>query len=435
MRFSHVICAVACGLWRAHGITVIPGGEPKPFDGVGRIHSAVEFWKLTVPNVLGNSSAQILMSSYLDDAYFDNDFAILASSDSFTRGAIQAWGQHMHLVISPDAVWLTILSQMVFWMGAHAEEARPLYDFGSEAIVNITDYPDWYSMIAGFFRGVEARSNADWVHGWINPSFNTTNQNEEMAANIMAMGLAKGVAPIEEATLCGLPSVTLLGLQEDWEKILARLDRLPLWGEEPGRYMARLKPIISRFVASWKEPDSTATKAFWNQMVMADKDAACGGFNVSGWITGFYFWDTEGQPYGRENGGLVMDNTSYPSLNIRTLPVGYSRAPFSVSPFNDTAEYQAYAIGGALGKRVDPGAPEDYLPALERMGLSNSSYNASHHSTMTPLVSFAFYGPFSHNISVSRPIWLAEPEITILESAVQSNYNETCSVKMRHPSR
>lgn len=52
---------------------------------------------------------------------------VFPSSSSFVRSAIEAWGRHSHLVLRPDDFWFTILTQLNFFMGKHAESVRHIF--------------------------------------------------------------------------------------------------------------------------------------------------------------------------------------------------------------------------------------------------------------------------------------------------------------------
>lgn len=69
------------------------------------------------------------------------------------------------------------------------------------------------------------------------------------------MGLMQQYFDYTASIICGLPSVTLLGEKSDWEVLLAKLNRLPDFGEEPASYAAQLRPILSRFVQTFNTPD------------------------------------------------------------------------------------------------------------------------------------------------------------------------------------
>lgn len=420
----------------SHGVTIIPGGEPKPYTGAVGVSSADEFFRLSAGNEFLNNSAEVLMSSF-DNAPLSNDDGIHASGDSFIRGAIQAWGEHLHLVIRPEEVWFTILVQMNFYMNAHAEDLRDMFvDHDGQELIYIEDLT-WHDVLLRFQDEIQSRVKTDWLLDWLTPNFTTSTADDAMTANILMMGLTKAYFSFEGSIICGLPSVTLLGTQSDWSALLAKLDRLPAFGPDPAAYKARLTPILSRFVASFADPDAPATRAFWRQIVSATPSHVCGAppYHVSGWIAGFYFWDAEGAPFarGEADGGLALDGVTYPSLDLtRNVPAGYARAPLVMRDFGGEERFQAFVAAGTLGKRIVAGAPEGYGAAMERAAAASGravaegeggGYEESEHGTLTPLSSWMLYGPVEHDGPEQR--WGAEQELADLTAAIRSNFNDT----------
>ncbi|KAI0935488.1 hypothetical protein AcV5_003903 [Taiwanofungus camphoratus] len=82
---------------------------------------------------------------------------------------------------------------------------------------------------------------------------------------------------------CGIPSVTLDGKKQDWEKLLDRVDRLDGFGEEPRTWATMLRPVLRRFVSVvGGQPDI----AFWDNIVHR-ATVLCGPDDISGWTTAF----------------------------------------------------------------------------------------------------------------------------------------------------
>ena len=46
------------------------------------------------------------------------------SANGFVHGAILAYNEHHHLHIRPEDIWFAIISQLSFFINAHAEELR-----------------------------------------------------------------------------------------------------------------------------------------------------------------------------------------------------------------------------------------------------------------------------------------------------------------------
>jgi hypothetical protein len=135
---------------------------------------------------------------------------------------------------------------------------------------------------------------------------------------------------------------------------------------------------------------------------VTQKSNLCGGPPIwlSGWITGFWFWDQDGGAVGQsDSGGLLkLDNVTYPLVDIRKIPVGDARAPFNMRDFNNTSRYEAFVMAGTLGKKITKGAPEGYAAALTRAGVKEvSTIAAANQSTLQPMSAWALYGPYPHN--------------------------------------
>jgi hypothetical protein len=393
--------------WTTASVVILPGGVPKPLLLPAKPVEATDYNSIlrnSAGSEFPNATVKVILSSYhgtleTNGAETANASEIFPSSDSFVRGAIQAWGEHLHLEIRPEEVWFTILTQLNFYMEANAESVRHLFvrHAGQETIY-IEDRT-WTRVLWRFKDEIQARVKTPWLLDWILPNFSTTTADDVMTANILMMGLMKAYFKYEGGIICGLPSVTLLGEKLDWQKLLARLDRLTEFGAEPEEYRSRLEPILKRFVKSFDEPDSDEIRQFWSQIVFAQDPGMCGAapLEVSGWITGFLFWDVEGKRLEGTGGGrtsLVIDKVSYAWHDIRDLPVGYAKAPFTMRDYGDMEKFPAYVAAGTLGKRMVEGPPAGYAAALARAGKDTSlATNASAHGTIRPLSAWMLYGP------------------------------------------
>ncbi|KAL2267879.1 hypothetical protein VTJ83DRAFT_5156 [Remersonia thermophila] len=404
----HAVLALGLVGLAAASVVVLPGGAPKPlalqpapasFDAVLRESAPSEFF---------NNSANIILSSYdgtLDPSLPATNLSeTFPSGSSFIRSAIQAWGEHLHLQIRPDDVWFTILTQLNFYMEANAEEVRHIFvkHKGQETI--FIEDTTWTRVLLRFKDEIQRRVLTPWLKDWIVPDFSTTRADDVMTANILMMGLMKAYFRYEGGIICGLPSVTLLGEKEDWEKLLRRLSRLNEFGDEPAVYRRRLTPILERFVRSFDEPDSPETREFWSRIVFADYSAVCGAspLELSGWITGFIFWDLSGQRIDGLKGSvsktspgpLTLDGITYHWHDVRRLPIGYAKAPFVMRDFGGEDRFSAYVAAGSLGKSLVQGPPQGYREALIRAGQDPSiADNKTAHGTVRPLSAWLLYGP------------------------------------------
>ncbi|SPO00760.1 uncharacterized protein DNG_03508 [Cephalotrichum gorgonifer] len=388
------------------GVTIITGADPKPWSGTAAVSSADDFFRASIKGEFTQPDTEVLMSSLDATDLSAADHGLQPSADSFLRGAIQAWGEHHHLMIRPEEVWFTILVQLNFYMGTHAEEVRDLFvnHEGRETIL-VEDYT-WMLVLERFQYEIQDRVKTDWLLEWIQPNFTTTTDSDRMTANVLMMGLMKQYFNYEGSIICGLPSVTLLGTKEDWQSLYDRLEHLPDFGAEPEAYQRRLRPILSRFVASFDDPDSKEIISFWNSIVVAESTHICGDppYYINGWLTGFWYWDANGEEFARNDRGIAdLDGVTYARVSIEDLPIGYAQAPFIMRDFKGVERFEAMVLAGTVGKSITEGYPEGYVEAYERAGGEGLEEDPAQHSTLQPGSGWLLYGPVSHDRNATIP--------------------------------
>jgi hypothetical protein len=209
-----------------------------------------------------------------------------------------AYSRHHHLVIRPEDVWFAILVQFSFYVNAHAEDLRSSFvaHKGKKALIlRAPGEVDMGKMTRNMTKLIDQNIVDPTLCEWILPSFTTTTLDDEAVATAIMMGTLKQYFEyLYDATTCGVPSVTLLGEQSDWEDIQRRLEKLEEYGEEPTMFCAMLRPILHFMVASYTQgPGEADVVDFWGRMV--DRDMGSGLDILNGWIAAFCFWDADGK--------------------------------------------------------------------------------------------------------------------------------------------
>lgn len=74
--------------------------------------------------VHGNSQV-ILESSFPRDTFSTSH--VSASQNGFVWAVFQAYSHHHNLIIRPEDIWFAIITQLSFFVNAHAEELRSLF--------------------------------------------------------------------------------------------------------------------------------------------------------------------------------------------------------------------------------------------------------------------------------------------------------------------
>ncbi|CAM6084376.1 unnamed protein product [Calypogeia fissa] len=200
------------------------------------------------------------------------------------------------------------------------------------------------------------------LRDWIMPRFSTTTDNDRIVSSVMMMATLKAYFSYGCSLACGLPAVTMLGEKADWEKLLAKVDKLPSYGKQTAQWHALLKPVLAGFVHSFEEPDSQGTKDFW-QKIAHYSGGGSGPTYLSGWITAFCFFDTKGKPLysdksvgkrrnwdGNELGTLNMDGMEYHRVETGDIPAAYAEVEVKLN--DNGVEFQTIMVAGLVGMKI-----------------------------------------------------------------------------------
>lgn len=125
-----------------------------------------------------------------------------SSKNGFVDGAVAAYCDHQHLVIRPDDVWITILSQFSIYVNENSEKLRDHFvahegkksldidghdkDIqGKSKFGNFT--VDWGKFTYKMTQMISNNVKDPTLKDWILPSFTTTTKVDQAVASIMMM--------------------------------------------------------------------------------------------------------------------------------------------------------------------------------------------------------------------------------------------------------
>jgi hypothetical protein len=234
-----------------------------------------------------------------------------------------------------------------------------------------------------------------------------------------------------------LPSVTLLGVKADYENLREKVKMLSKFGAEPTEYQKGLLPIMNRLIRSFDEPSSTSIREFWNDIVHTNvipgRPAGCTmsppQFQISGWITGFHYWNEVGSVLGNQGTTKYsLDDVHYPIRDQQRIPVGYSKVSVALRPVGQP-ERNSTVVAGALGKRIVPGAPVGYFEALKKLNptllASLRSSPGTIHSQLQPTSAWLMYAS-KRNTGEEQDMRDIDPERERLQQFMQcpNNFSE-----------
>ncbi|KAK5112704.1 hypothetical protein LTR85_011215 [Meristemomyces frigidus] len=346
------------------GVTIKPASHP-----ASRIASWLSA-KKSAHDVLSDvdvkDHGEIIQSSFPDGA--PNNF--ITSSNGFVNAAIWAYSGHHHLKIRPEDVWLAILTQFSSHINAHAEELRGsfvahegkkqlqiVYSAGTRYTVDWADFAEKIGLM------IQDNVVDPELRQWILPAFSTTTEQDVVIASIAMMASMQKYFDYGARITCGLPSVTLLGEKADYELILARLDKLRSYGDEPTLFADLLAPIVKRFILSFDEPDGAEVVDFWNH-ILTSWNMGSGADFYSGWITAFIFWDEDGKVLNGRNYSsiddmlppLTLDGITYHRVTADDVPPGFCTVPVTI--VDNGAKISAEMLAGSVGMECSSGEQE-----------------------------------------------------------------------------
>jgi hypothetical protein len=319
---------------------------------------------------------RIIQSSIPKSAF--NGSHITQSDNGFVKAAWDAYSGHHHLTIRPDDIWFAILSQLNFYINAHAEDLRDHFvaHEGKKELV-IEDVGSIDTIDFGLF----ARRMTDLLQqnvkdpnlrDWMMPAFSTSTVDDRTTAAVLMMGSLQAYFSYTSMQFCGIPSVTLLGQREDYEYILQRLDKLAELGPETTDWAVLLRPVLRMFIASFDDAKSAEVQDFWSKI--AHFQGGSGMSYLSGWLTAFCFWRNDGtpmfyqivpkfdQPYAPVNTGNIrlgkyqLDGIVYHTIDTHDIPSGFASVPVKVG---DGRVYRTKMVAGSLGINVTKSGERD----------------------------------------------------------------------------
>jgi Domain of unknown function (DUF4419) len=193
----------------------------------------------------------------------------------------RAFADHRPLVLSPDAMWLTIAQGVAQHVRLRAEHLRPrLVGHAGRRRLSVEvegsmplDAGALRDAVEMFGKLLDAEvGNADLFEC----DFSTSTDVERVAARIVLLDAYSPYFTLWMICVCGIPSITLSGTVEDWQKIRARVDVIAGFGLQT--WCRSLAPIADQFV---RAAAGNVDTGFW-QRIYSPADAYGGDHRLGG---------------------------------------------------------------------------------------------------------------------------------------------------------
>lgn len=264
-----------------------------------------------------------------------------------------AFNEHRPLVLTPDAVWITIVQGVAHHMTLHGERLRERFVSHQGRLKLTFEVEDW---IPGLPENPWAEAFSSWagqirdhvgpeLHDTLSCDFSTTGPVERAVGDIVMMDVFERYFRYEMRGICGIPTVTLEGTAEDWEWLEEKAAGLAAFDMD--WWLPHLLPICREFAkASRGEID----RKHWGGICKLRE--AYGGHIINGWVVKLF-------PYilAFIEGPCSKRNPIFETgEGIQTFlaPSGLSKVPFQWRWRNSAEVRLMEAIGGLVGVTQHP---------------------------------------------------------------------------------
>ena len=266
-------------------------------------------------------------------------------------GYLKAYQDHRPVTISPDIMWLLISQGFAQHVNNNAEKLRSMFvDFeGQETLVvrrnvteiNLADFP-WEGVFPEFAQQIGSYTGHDLINT-LTCNFSTSTPTSSVASQITVMEAMKNYFEYKVFMIgCGLPSVTIEGTIEDWEKILEKLDFIEKYDLK--WWTSELKPVIEKIIET---KSGKLDKEFWMDMVRFHREGIYGSLNdIDGWLVKFYPYSTVGT---RMNLKKIESLGNIPSELVRVPFILEIQSSSGDVAYSEKMEFWA----GFMGMRQD----------------------------------------------------------------------------------
>ena len=298
----------------------------QPVDYQFTLTGGGEIARLWMEPPMDNTLDKAEMNNRLVASSFANEHNLEYQGEGpFFSTLVMAYANHMSVTLSPDMIWLLISQGFARYVDAHAEELRSLFvDHDSKMNLTVlgTDFlfedADWPKLIGAFASQIEENTKGG-IAQVITADFSTTGPVERVASQITLMKSMEHYFEYEYVTTCGIPSITLKGTPEDWQRVLEKAKKLSQYGLDG--WIKELEPILTEFVQTAEgHPD----QRFWQCIVkkiredeMRSAGDGCGDETEPTLLDGWFlklFPDCDGKTY---PGAEYKEGDSYESEIVR----------------------------------------------------------------------------------------------------------------------
>jgi hypothetical protein len=249
----------------------------------------------------------------IDGASAESSFVDSGEAHPLIAAVHFAFSQHRPLVLTPDAVWITIAQGFAQHLRLNSEKFRSRFVRHSGRKVLIVrhpspELPEQMEPIIEEFQRKLAEELGPGMARLMTCDFSTTTSVERTASAVVMMDAFQPFYEYAVYCVCGIPRITVTGTEQDWRAIG---ERVRILGEYELEWWT---PHVEKIVRHLQQSAAGKPDAAFFRRIYKPEDAY-GGEVVTGWIARLY-------PYVKGDGAFRERN---PLLTVAEEEIGRSR--------------------------------------------------------------------------------------------------------------
>ena len=337
-------------------ITFVVDENLAPFEGNYTLEASLQWGDKALRSIFFDEGVPGDIQAMIARSFSDDEsFYTFTGKDVFFQTIVRAYAEHRSLVLSPDMVWVLISQGFARYVNAHPEEMRDKLVSHADKmdLVVMSDKEllsedaNWEKLMSDFTAQINKNTKGD-IAQTITADFTTTGITERITSQITLMETMKSYFDyVVHYIGCGIPSITLTGTPEDWQKVLQKTQRLEQYAI--GEWTQSLEPILTEFV---KASEGKPNQSFWQEMVKKGRVGQMVGgkcdmrepTQLDGWILKFF----------PDENGLTLDqvphNHKMPSERVYVDFIYQIINPVDGTVLNETP---LQLVAGFIGTEVD----------------------------------------------------------------------------------
>lgn len=214
--------------------------------------------------------------------YVNNSFGDSSHFHSNYMGYLEtAWANHYGVVMTPDILWHTLLSELVLVVGEDPKRFATLFTNKPDEKQHISIGYDDPTIMPLDRLADEIKKLVPTDSELFLPEFSTSSKSARFARYAAFADL---VSPYYSYSIycCGIPYVDVRGTPEDYVKIVDNWKKIDALIDVHNEYFANVSSLLERLLNNLESPE------FWKDMFYLKRCGSGSQNEVFGWFTSFY---------------------------------------------------------------------------------------------------------------------------------------------------